>query len=278
MNRIIFILLFGLGALLSACDNMVSDVDIDPGKPKFVVHSYLSPDQDTITLHLAKSQPLYTSRYYNQPVSVPDAKVEISHLDKTVLLQYDALMNRYWTTELNIRKGESYSLRVTSATGEILTSKCSVPSKTPPEIEDFKISQPSPAPEVITISFRFKDYQGSGDFYRVFGIYKFQYDPWTEYAYVDQIPMRNGEEFVTDQNQDGTYFSYNSHQFYVDAYMLESSIFMMITDEHYYHYHVSTRDFEGDNVFSEPTPVYTNIRGGLGVFSAYISEEIPLTL
>lgn len=43
---------------------------------------------------------------------------------------------------------------------------------------------------------------------------------------------------------------------------------LMTINEPYFKYYKSIADFNGDNPFIEPTPIYTNIQGGLGVFAA----------
>jgi hypothetical protein len=44
---------------------------------------------------------------------------------------------------------------------------------------------------------------------------------------------------------------------------------LLNVDEHYYRYHTTLRLYSGDDPFSEPAPIYSNIVGGLGVFGAY---------
>jgi len=44
---------------------------------------------------------------------------------------------------------------------------------------------------------------------------------------------------------------------------------LLNVDVHYYKYHKSLSSNNEDNPFAEPTLIYTNINGGLGVFAAY---------
>jgi len=54
--------------------------------------------------------------------------------------------------------------------------------------------------------------------------------------------------------------------------------FLALTDIHYYNYHRSVFNFDGENPFSEPSPVYSNIEGGLGVFAAFNGSTIEVDL
>jgi hypothetical protein len=49
----------------------------------------------------------------------------------------------------------------------------------------------------------------------------------------------------------------------------------MNTEEAYYLYHTSIDENESsDNPFSEVKPVYSNINGGLGVFTSYTIDSL----
>ncbi len=45
-------------------------------------------------------------------------------------------------------------------------------------------------------------------------------------------------------------------------------MYILVTSPEYYHYHESVEKYS-EGVFREPSQIYTNINGGLGVFGAY---------
>ena len=52
-------------------------------------------------------------------------------------------------------------------------------------------------------------------------------------------------------------------------------IYLMNTEKSYYLYHKSIEDYNsGDDPFSEVTPVYSNITGGLGVFTSFTVDSL----
>jgi hypothetical protein len=82
-------------------------------------------------------------------------------------------------------------------------------------------------------------------------------------------------------NKDGSYFLYKTGRIggqVPNQTSLHIYIFIGVTDENYFNYHRSVTNFQDDNPFSEPTPVYTNITGGLGVFGSYSGRIISINL
>ena len=93
--------------------------------------------------------------------------------------------------------------------------------------------------------------------------------------------------FQSDANLDGTTFSSPQGRKKLEdpaAYANSASnavkpqrgpeskgIFIQLlqTDAHYYQYHRSVQRSRSDNPFTEPSLVYTNVVGGLGVFAGY---------
>jgi hypothetical protein len=61
------------------------------------------------------------------------------------------------------------------------------------------------------------------------------------------------------------------HSFDNEAKVTEIRVEVMNLDENYYQYLRSLGNYKQDSKFTEPTPVYTNIEGGLGCFAAFNS-------
>jgi hypothetical protein len=55
---------------------------------------------------------------------------------------------------------------------------------------------------------------------------------------------------------------------------------LLHTDRHYYQYHLSVRGASRsqDNPFAEPTLIYSNVTGGLGIFAAYNRTAFAMQL
>lgn len=280
MKKLLFFFILAGSVYFTSCDSMITDVDIDPGPPKIVVTSYLYPGMDTVGVFLTYSRPLYTitdyTTYEGQPIT--DAQVSITHQDVSYALIYDPNTRQYINHMLDILPGNTYQLQVVSANGEVVTASCTIPAQSPPEIEITSIQRPLLNSYERIINFRFLDLNGTGDYYRVTGGYKYQYGPMPQDYWVERIYMQTGEEFVSDQNRDGEFFIYKTNRLYVGEQNNKVYLILAITDDHYYNYHQSVYNFEGDNPFAEPVPVYSNIEGGLGVFASYYQTNLEIDL
>lgn len=280
MKKLLYLFILAGSMLISSCESMISDVDIDPGKPKMVVNSYLYPGMDTVHVFLTLSKPLYTitnnTSYERQPIT--DAQVSIIHQDVSYSLIYNPNTRDYISNSLSIQTGNTYQLRVVSSSGEVVTASCTIPVQSPPEIEITSIQRPLLNSYERIINFRFQDLEGLGDYYRVTGGFKYQYGPSPQDYWFDPIYMQAGEEFVSDQNRDGEFFIYKTNRLYVGDQNNKVYIYLSKTDKHYHKYHQSVFNFEGENPFAEPVPVYSNIEGGLGVFASFYQTVIEVDL
>ena len=92
-------------------------------------------------------------------------------------------------------------------------------------------------------------------------------------SYFYTLYLETGQEFVSDSNKEGELFLYKTDQIGSDQGNSDIVyINLCTTDVNYYNYHRSIFNFEEGNPFTEPTPVYSNISGGVGIFAAYISK------
>jgi len=267
---------------LAACDSMISDVAVPESKPKLVINGYISPEKDTLKVIVQLSKPLYTPNIgydYEYP-TVTDAVVTISNGSNNIPLIYNAIEKKYLaiTDVFTIEPGLTYYLEARTPRGELATASCTVPMLNQAEIEITKIDSFNDYGYTEkAVSFRFKDLVGEGNFYHVQAGMEFKMG--YEGDYMAEVFFENGENYVSDVNKDGEYFLYKTSRMNTqDVNQTNLFIFFALTDENYFNYHRSATNFQGDNPFSEPTPVFTNIKGGLGVFGAYSGQIIPLIL
>jgi hypothetical protein len=56
-------------------------------------------------------------------------------------------------------------------------------------------------------------------------------------------------------------------------------IYLLNTDKPYYDYHKSIEKYQsGETPFTEASPIYSNIKDGLGIFAAYTYDSIVIRL
>jgi hypothetical protein len=88
--------------------------------------------------------------------------------------------------------------------------------------------------------------------------------------------------FFTDKGSDGKEISQRTEGTY-GYYSTPDSIFMKIyllnTEKSYYQFHQSLLKYNDGTVpFSEVSPLFSNITGGLGIFSAYTVDSIVIRI
>jgi hypothetical protein len=269
-------------ASLTACESMISDVAVPESKPKLVISGYISTENDTLKVRIQKSRPLYSHSNgyeYGYPV-VTDATVKISDGTNSISLLYNDIEKQYLakSSTFMIEAGQTYHLEVQTADGEIATASCTTPVNAPPEIEITNIETYNDyGNSEKVISFRFKDLDGANDYYHVAA--GMQFSNYYDGNYYGDIYFETGEPFVSDVNKEGGYFIFKTSRLYIqDSVPPDLQIFIAVTDENYYKYHRSIDNYQGDNPFSEPTPVFSNITGGVGVFGSYTGRIISINL
>lgn len=266
------LLISGIMVLFTSCESMLSDVDAPVSDPKLVVTAFLSPYDDTISISVRKSRPLYvpTTGYSDPFPFVSDATVTISDGMNSLNIPYSVANGKYLfrVEDMPIIPGKTYTLLVTTPDGYHAASHCTVPAETAPVVEVTSIDTLNQGGTMAKkVSLRFRDLPGNGHFYRlsVGAFYKYEYNAEDFFS---EVGFERGMPFVSDKNKDGEYFTFRTTEIYAYNTTNDSLyISLLVTDENYYNYHRSFNTNQGDNPFSEPSPVYSNIEGGLGVFA-----------
>lgn len=269
--------------ILLGCEEMVSDVEAPVSPSKLVVTGFITPGMPYTSISVKKSRPLYTTiENYNEDFpTVKDAYVTISDGTDSAYLVYDIEYDNYRVSreELSIVPGRTYNLKVTAPGGFMVESYCTVPVDTPPDIEMVSIDTTLEyGVQYLHANIRFKDLESEDNYY---GITAGRVD-WPEgqqNPVISEIGFERGEPYVSDKNMNNQYFPYSTYEFIYTPEETQRLFFTIaVTDKHYYNYHKSLYNYEGENPFSEPTKVYSNIDKGLGVFAAYVLKGAAFDL
>ena len=132
---------------------------------------------------------------------------------------------------------------------------------------------------ILNIKAKFSDIEGENNFYRFFGTVR----GYSKNSFMTgEVAFDN--EFISDRDMDGKSIVVNmDEQFGYFLSIAKDSLFLKLylfnTEKSYYQYHKSLLNYtDSDNPFSEPTPMYSNINGGFGVFSSYTIDSLLLRL
>ena len=286
-------------AWLAGCEMTANNVDIPQTQSKLVVTCFISPRDTLLTVNVNRSVPIYGT-----PSVAPELSdgtvVTLSDGTATVRLSLDvagtpATSDRFIASARNlpIRPGGTYFLSVTTPDGLRASASCTVPERASDQInirlDSVQSSNGSPDSKEYSLSVEWQDAPGEGDYYRVFAertLGRISQCPPGQPCQVSisysPVYFQQGDVYTADAGQDGRRFIVREGKF--SYYSSGSSgqperkvdVMLLTTDRNYYEYHRKLDQYSEDNPFAEPTPLYSNVVGGLGIFAAYqlVKQEI----
>jgi hypothetical protein len=282
-RHILYVSLIFSGLFLSSsCEDLVTEVDLPDYEPKLVMTSFISPETNSITVMLGETMPVFgpQSTAIQNP-SFPDATVILKGPKDQSQIPWSEEHYTFYLEVLGweLQADEEYELTATLTDGRTIRGKCRIPAEmnTSLEITDIETIHQDFESRYI-IQFRFTDLPGEGHFYRVGGYAHYQFDQGGKETYSNRLYLSRGSEYISDTEKDGTTMSFRIEANIWGGENLQIELFLMTTDEAYYRYHSTLDNYYGDDPFSEPTLIYSNMEDGLGIFSAYRSHHILIDL
>jgi len=283
MKKYIFIAFLFMTTCFFSCEKIVDNVDLPQQEPKLVVHCYISPEDTLIKAHVYLSVPIFSNYNIDEYSPVTNATVKITDFSQEATLIYDGIEKYVISTSaFSILPNNTYKITVSAPGYKAVEASCKVPAYTNETLQIIAIDSIKSNDYNTEYKFKieFTDRPGIGDFYRLSGNVTTVYDDGSgtnidtsEYM----LYPKYGQEFFSDKNNDGqkmlSEMNYYKYSYYEEGYGGERIIglkfHLLVTDEHYYKYHKSLSNYSGDDPFSEPTIIYSNMQNGLGVFGAY---------
>ena len=263
-------------AMLSGCEKDVTNIKLPESKPKLVVGCFISPQDTLITVTLTRSNPIWGTDHNNSNnLSVADASVTISNGTNSVTVPYNSMDEQYelQASLFPIVSGQTYYLNISTPKGESVSASCTVPISNLTSLTiDFIDTAAASANKKIKV--KWQDIPNQTNYYRVFAQIGIIDNAIGDTLYND---MYSDNSLQNDNNKDGQemssimeggYYSYiNGVQQSVTV--IAYTIYLLTIDAEYYKYQYSLEHYTYGDPFSEPSSLYTNIKGGLGVFAAY---------
>lgn len=272
MNKLFFI----LSCLLFLSCTKEAKVKLPEAKPMPVMYSYICPADTLIRLKLMLSSPLFSSNQIDVLAPVSDGDVKISGVQGTAQLTFNQNTGYYElkTNSYPIVPGQVYKMTVTTSNGDVATAETQVPLTTVPINTAAVETIPENYETVDRIKVSFTDEPGTVNYYRIAALYAFvrtsQVDTITEDTRINELYSdinHDGESSSLagkySQKDDST--AYHSTEYY--------DVFLYNCSESYYNFYKSFKNYSGVGVSfpppTEPTIMYTNVKGGFGCFGAY---------
>ncbi|HSH68187.1 MAG TPA: DUF4249 domain-containing protein [Bacteroidia bacterium] len=281
MRKIILILSAQIIIVLSSC---VKDADIElpNSDPMLVVSSFISPQDSLVQVAVSLSNPLYTNHQANSKYApLLNASVIINNGISDYILDYNSKLERYVidTMKLKIIAGNTYYLYVRSPDGKLVNAITTIPLQN--TSFHFVVVKDQVDLNKYTLKGTWKDPINTTDYY-VFDVRYTSFSLYSGYSsifgsFTDTIKIWDGGTYyVKDSQSDGSTFDRNEIFIYNPA--KNDTVFTSLTtiSEEYFNYQdkFNLAYQSLSTPFSEPVQMYTNIKGGLGIFASFNTNRM----
>jgi hypothetical protein len=222
---------------------------------KLVLSSAISPQDELIKVSVTLSQPIFNTSK-TQFVNVTNATVVISSDAGAWTLPYNSFQESYTidTAQLKIKTGATYNLSVSTPDGKFASASTTIPY--PNTTLSCAASQNSTNGNEIKVHASLQDPANSTDYY------KFELQNKSLISYWN---FQNA--YVKDEENPGgllkrdLIIQYNASS----NDIILASVYTL-SPELYNYYERITKINNSGGPFSEPTPMYSNVAGGFGIF------------
>ena len=284
-------------ALTCSCQKEVDNIKFPEYKSKLVISGFLSPDETTHYISVLDNQIIYGNPYV--PYDPGTITGTISNGIKEISLrsifkkftnsQDSAFLGFVFTSsELRVEEGITYTLKIKSDKGLSVESSCTVPFKknlfpTLDTVINTTISSYDKQEySFLKSNFYFTDIEGDADYYSILSeLTRYNSSSTFYFANTNLVDPKYG--CFNDKDIEGMRSKIPLSDINLKSFTNDDSAFLKIyllnTDKPYYDYHRSILNYNsGETPFTEPSPIYSNINGGLGIFAAYTYDSIIVRL
>lgn len=272
--------LFLLVASLTSCERD-ADIELPEVSPKLVITCFISPQDTMVMARITRSRPIFESSNVNTNYSVPNATVTITGPSGSVQLTYNSMYEWYSVpaSQFPIQAGATYT--IAASTPHLSASATTtVPAAAPQNFNcSLRVYTEDSSSTAYTHHYyadcSWNDFAGQADFYRLIWvkISKSYLNPQ------DTLYQKEGSALVSDKDNDGHLLEYTTENFQTYFQYAQTDtligfdLYLVHGSPEYYLYHQSLWNYSGGDPFSEPSLIYTNVSGGLGIFAGFNSDK-----
>jgi hypothetical protein len=279
-----WIIIIVVAALFSSCDEMVTNIEVPGSEPHYVIQSYLSPEDSVVTVLVNRSTPVFGEQSSQNDTSwITNVKVYINNyeLPRTNWIDDQGGNFKYQVSQslFPITAGQTYTIELKVDGVLTCSGECTVPT----QLNTSLVFEGYDSTHYLDdeyysyyTMYSFIDAAGEANFYRV-GAELGYIEDWSGDT-VWHITYPEVDFFMKDIDRDGQELSGRVFYYYDSSRDSVTSLKLTLytTDAMYYNYHRAILSQNGDDPFSEPVIVPTNITGGLGCVAAY--RKFTLTI
>ncbi|MFN4082963.1 MAG: DUF4249 domain-containing protein [Bacteroidia bacterium] len=264
--------------IATACERVVTNVPIPKTEPQLVIFSFLSPEVSIIEVGVSITNPIFNPQS-NQSLIVSNADVSIvDENGNSKNIPFDNTTNTYRLDQslFKIEPGFTYEI-IAVYKNYTAKGKTNIPLSKAVIQKNEYIPSGSRTDNQPTarIKTTWSDIPIEANYYRVVNTGKESFFP-------DLTDLCN-DKLLNDKNNDGQQMHSYCDNYYSDysdnePYFEKIQTYLLTTDVHYYQYHIRRLNYIGDDPFSEPFQMYTNVKGGLGCVGSYRMDSNTIKL
>lgn len=281
---LVYIIFPVLSAILFGCETEATDIRVPEFEQKLVVTGFISPSDDISYFSVSSNWELYG--VINTKHSVGNLKGTITDGINTALLDTCRIGLKLDQKKLKIEYGKTYHLKIENDHGLAAEAACQVPEK-----RDFIINLDTAwttrkyswdNEKTLKLKIAIRDNPGEKNYYTV----EVTGGAWGRTPlgshFGVQVGVEPGYLIKSDKGFDGEEINWEADTGLQEGMDYDSASYKIClyhTEESYFLYHSSLFRYEHDsNPFAEATPVYSNIKNGLGVFTSYTVDSVIFRL
>jgi len=252
---------------------MVTNVDLPASETHYVIQAYLSPEDSAVTVYVNQSDPVFGDEvddlsWLNQAhVLINGYELpRVSGLDYSFSVPADSFA---------IIPGQTYKVSLRIGTEEVCYGSCTIPllrneSLTFDGIDSVLAEEYDGFTNYrYDARYSFIDPAGEQNFYRIGAVMTY-IDPYSSQVYTYQKYIM-AEDFFKDVLFDGEEYNGKLELGTMESIssLLGLKLILYTSDSPYYFYHRAILMQTGNDPFSEPVNVPSNVENGLGCVAGF---------
>lgn len=284
LEKIKSTLLLIIMTLSAGCEKNIKDGLVPEFEPKLVVMSFITPGDSVSYVNIMGNTPIFGEKHWIQDYGKITGYISDGNRKANFRTnQFGFYFNR---NDIQVEAGKTYAIRVISDKGYEAEGITTVPDDYDFDIkvDTFTVTMTDHGytRKVRKFNAEFSDQPGKENYYRIMAVQMtyYNYPGQGPHIAMQKINLEKNMFNETNMNTEGkiTVSSNTNNDFYKsDSSLLK--IFLINCDKSYYLYHKSLDNYsDNDNPFTEASPVYSNISGGLGIFTSYTIDSLIFRL
>jgi hypothetical protein len=285
---------------LSSCTKDASYVTLPEFTRKINIRAFISPDQSENKIFVGATMPRFGEL---KIVMNPVGNVSLNLYENSLEVQLDTICENlplvgylFHIRNFKFKEGQTYHLKVKSDLGLEVESTCTIPMN-----RDFQITVDTSSRKttndygerisILTAKISISDSPGELNYYRLLYLYERHYPSLniieSSNPLSDDLTLSERDRMHNDIGQDGKKILVRTIEFTPknlddpspepDSSFLR--FYLLNTDKPYYDFHMSLNDYpSGESLFTEPPFMYSNVKGGVGIFASYVIDSLIFRL